>query len=67
MNGERGGRVRGSFLLYGVAFGALVASGATLAVAATDFLSSLPVLWTSVALSAVATVAAIAGLVVPRR
>jgi hypothetical protein len=60
-------RRRGSFLLYGVAFGLFAASGVTLAIAATDFLSSLPILWTSVVLSALAVIVAIAGLVVPRR
>jgi hypothetical protein len=36
-------------------------------IAATDFLSSIPTLWTSVALSVLAVVSAVAGLVMPRR
>ena len=58
---------RGSFLLYALAFGLLVAAGVSVAVAATDFLKSLATLWVSVALSALAVVAAIASLLVPRR
>lgn len=58
---------RGSFLLYAIAFGLLVAAAAVLAIAATSFLESLPVLWMSVALSGLAVVTAIAGLFVPRR
>ena len=61
------GRPRGSFVLYAVAFGLLVAAGALLGIAAVTFLDSLPVLWASVALSALAIVAAVAGIVVPRR
>lgn len=60
-------RSRGSFLLYAIAFGLFVAAAAVLAIAATSFLESLPVLWTSVALSGLAVVTAIAGLFVPRR
>ena len=60
-------RPRGSFLLYGVAFAALVIAGALIGIAAITFLDNLTLLWASVALSVVATVAAIAGIVVPRR
>ena len=58
---------RGSFLLYAVAFGLLVAAGALLGVAVVTFLESLPVLWASTALSGLAIAAAIAAIVVPRR
>jgi hypothetical protein len=54
-------------VLYAVAFGLLVAAGALLGIAAVTFLESLPVLWASIALSGLAIVAAIAGIVVPRR
>ena len=60
-------RPRGSFLLYAVAFSALVIAGALIGIAAITFLDNLTLLWASVALSVVATVAAIAGIVVPRR
>ena len=60
-------RPRGSFLLYAVAFGLLVAAGALLGVAVVTFLESLSVLWASTALSSLATAAAIAAVVVPRR
>jgi predicted neutral ceramidase superfamily lipid hydrolase len=60
-------RARGSFLLYAVAFALMVSAGVVLAVAATSFLESLPMLWTSVILSALAVVTAVAGLAVPRR
>jgi predicted neutral ceramidase superfamily lipid hydrolase len=61
------GPARGSFLLYAIAFGFLVAAGVVLVIAATSFLESLPVLWTSVVLSILAIVTAVAGVVVPRR
>jgi len=61
------GRPRGSFLLYAVAFGALVAAGALIGIAAVTFLDNLALLWASVGLSVLATVVAIAGIVVPRR
>jgi hypothetical protein len=54
-------------VLYAVAFGLLVVAGGLLGVAVITFLDSLPVLWASVALSALAIVAAVAGVVVPRR
>jgi hypothetical protein len=60
-------RPRGSFVLYAIAFGLLVVAGGLLGVAVITFLDSLPVLWASVALSALAIVAAVAGVVVPRR
>jgi hypothetical protein len=64
---SEGDGTRGSFLLYAIAFALMVAAGIVLAIAATSFLESLPVLWTSVVLSALAVVTAVAGLVVPRR
>ena len=61
------GRLRGSFLLYAVSFGALVGAGVLLAIAAITFLDDPTVLWASVALSAVAVATAVAGVLVPRR
>lgn len=60
-------RTRGSFLLYAVSFVSLAAAGILLAIAAITFLDETAVLWASVALSAVAVVTAVAGLLVPRR
>ena len=60
-------RARGSFLLYGVAFASLVAAGVLLAIAAITFLDEMAILWASVALSALAVVTAVAGVLVPRR
>ncbi|HSL11576.1 MAG TPA: hypothetical protein VLA82_09725 [Actinomycetota bacterium] len=60
-------RPRGSFLLYAVAFGALVVAGVLIGVAAITFLDNLALLWASVALSALATVSALASVLVPRR
>lgn len=62
----RGGG-RGSFLLFGLAFAALVGAAAAVAVASAGFLASLTTLRLSVGLSALAAVLAIASLLLPRR
>jgi hypothetical protein len=60
------GRSRASIGLYAVAFGLLVAAVITLAVSVAGFLESTGLLIASAALSGLAIVSAVAGLVLPR-
>jgi len=58
---------RGSFALHAVAFVLLLAAALFLVIAGTSFLASVTPLWISAALSGLATVVAIASVIVPRR
>lgn len=58
---------RGSFGLYLVSFGLLLAALAGIVVAVRGFLGSLTPLWVSVVCSVLAAFAAVASLLVPRR
>ena len=60
-------RPRGSMVLYGAGFVAMLAAGALLAVAAREFLQESGLLWASIALSAGAVVLAVLSVTVPRR
>jgi hypothetical protein len=60
-------RPRGWFSLYAVAFGLVVAAGATLVASARGFLESTELLWVSSGLSTVAIVLAVAGVLLPRQ
>jgi hypothetical protein len=64
---ERGRRPRGRVSLYAIAFVLMLSAGAALVASARGFLESTRLLWLSTALSGLAIVAAIAGLVLPRR
>jgi hypothetical protein len=58
---------RGSVLLYAIAFTLLVAAVVPLVMAAIGFLESTGLLLLSAALSGLALIVAIAGILVPRR
>lgn len=60
-------RARGSFALYALAFVLMVAAAAALVASAKGLLESTRLLWVSSGLSAASIVAAVVGLVVPRR
>jgi len=60
--------VRGGWVsLYAAAFVLMLLAGAILMIAAMGSLSSIRLLWTSVAFSVAAMVAAVAGVLAPRR
>lgn len=65
--GATQGRPRGSVLMYSLAFALLLVSGVALAFAGKGFLQSTRLLWFSIALSVLATCAAIASLFLPGR
>jgi hypothetical protein len=60
-------KARGWVSLYAVAFVLLVLAGAALVSAALGFLASTRLLWVSAGLSALAIVAAVLGVTLPRR
>ena len=62
-----GGRSRGWVSLYALAFLLLLGAGAAIAASAAGLLESTRLLWTSTVLSGLATVAAIASVLLPRR
>jgi lysylphosphatidylglycerol synthetase-like protein (DUF2156 family) len=62
-----GRRARGSVALYAAAFVLVLVAGGALVVSARGFLSSTGLLWASTVCSALAIVAALAGLWMPRR
>lgn len=67
MTAHRARPPRGSFALYGLAFALLLVAGGAFAAAARGFLESTRLLWLSFGFSVAALVAAVAGVVVPRR
>ena len=67
MTDEASRRPRGWFSLYALSFLLMVAAGAVLLLAARDFLRSLAPLWISAGLSSASILAAVAGVVLPRR
>jgi len=58
---------RSSLIAYAVAFVLLLVAGAVLVVGARGFLDSFSLLWTSIACSVAAIVAAVASVLIPRR
>ena len=58
---------RVSLLVYAAAFVLMLVAGGVLVVAGRHFLSSFSVLWTSIAFSIAAIVAAAASVLLPRR
>jgi len=58
---------RGSVSLYAVAFALMAVAGAILVIASLGSLNSIGLLWVSAGFSAVAVVAAVASVAVPRR
>ena len=58
---------RASLLVYAVAFALLLVAGGVLVVGARGFLDSFALLWTSIACSAAAILAAVASVLLPRR
>lgn len=68
MNGpDVAGPRRGWTSLYAVAFGLLLAAGATVTVATLGSLNSLRLLWLSAGLSVAAIVVAVVSVMLPRR
>jgi hypothetical protein len=53
--------------LYLLAFALVLAAGAVLLMSVLDFLASIRLLWVSIALSGGAIVAALAGVLLPKR
>ena len=66
-DGEPPAHPRGWVSLYFVSFALMLAAGATLGSSAVNFLDSTRPLWFSTGLSALAILAAIAAVVLPRR
>jgi hypothetical protein len=60
-------RLRGSMVVYAVAFVLMLAAGALLGLAAREFLRETSMLWASIALSASAVVLAVLSVALPRR
>ena len=60
-------RARGWTSLYLLAFVLVIAAGAVLLMSVLDFLASIRLLWVSIILSASAIVAALAGVLLPKR
>ncbi len=63
----KGEPTRGWVSLYLIGFVLMLAAGAALGAAAIGFLKSTGLLWVSIAFSAAAIIAVLAGLVLPRR
>lgn len=67
MSDRRPASPRGSMILYGVAFVAMLGAGLFLVLAARELLRENALLWASIALSVGAMVLAVLSIVLPRR